>query len=461
MRKITVSDYTLRELCKSGQTPLLFREKTAIAATLDSFGADVIELPAISRAREDSIIFRTIAAQIRNSVLCIPVGMDVAGVQAAWDCVKDAARPRLQVMLPVSTVTMEYSCHMKEDKMLGKIRELCQAAKAFCPDVEYSAMDATRADPAFLEKAVLAAQEAGATVISYSDDAGLSLPREIAAITAGLKAVCSLPLLVSVSDQLGMGNAAAFAALDAGADGVKTAVAGEQVLNTARFAEALAIRGESLGLTSVLKRTELKTDVNVLLKQLNRPADGGIAAESEILLDAASTLEQVSAATQQLGYTLSAEDVGLVHRSLLTVCQRKGSVGRKELEAIIASSAMQAPSVYHLSSFSCTSSNLVSSMASVTLVKNGDDLNGVALGDGPIDAAFRAVEQCVGFHYELDDFQIQAVTEGKEALGSALVRLRSGGRLYSGNGLSTDIVGASIRAYVNALNKIVAEEEQA
>ena len=98
-------------------------------------------------------------------------------------------------------------------------------------------------------------------------------------------------------------------------------------------------------------------------------------------------------------------------------------------------------------------------MAQVTLKRGDELLSGVSIGDGPIDSAFRAIEQCIGYHYELDDFQVQAITEGKEALGSAVVKLREGGKLYSGNGISTDIIAASIRAYVNALNKIVFEEK--
>ena len=101
---------------------------------------------------------------------------------------------------------------------------------------------------------------------------------------------------------------------------------------------------------------------------------------------------------------------------------------------------------------------MVNAVSNVILEDENGTLSGVATGDGPIDSAFKAIETCIGHHYELDDFQIQAVTEGKEALGSALVRLRSLGRLYSGNGISTDICGASIRAYINALNKIAYEE---
>ena len=160
-----------------------------------------------------------------------------------------------------------------------------------------------------------------------------------------------------------------------------------------------------------------------------------------------------------MGYTLSSFDDGEVFREVQHVCAKKGAVGDRELEAIIASSAMQAPAVYHLRNYNTTSGNLSGAMAGVTLVKNGSELIGTAVGDGPIDAAFKAIEQCIGFHYELDAFRIQAVTEGKEALGATLVRLRNGGKVYPGNGLSTDIVGASIRAYINALNKIAAEEE--
>ena len=133
----------------------------------------------------------------------------------------------------------------------------------------------------------------------------------------------------------------------------------------------------------------------------------------------------------------------------------------KELDTIVASAAMQVPSTYVLASYSITASNTSSSMAHMQLEKNGQKLEGVALGDGPVDAAFLAIENILGCHYELDDFQIQAVTEGREAMGQTVVKLRSGGKLFSGRGISTDIVGASIRAYLSALNKIVYEEEEA
>ena len=119
---------------------------------------------------------------------------------------------------------------------------------------------------------------------------------------------------------------------------------------------------------------------------------------------------------------------------------------------------MQVPPTYKLVSFVINSGNIINATANIHFKKDDQDHFGLAVGDGPIDAAFLAIEQITGHHYELDDFQIQAVTEGREAMGSTLVKLRANGKLYSGNGISTDIIGSSIRAYLNALNKIAYEE---
>ena len=139
--------------------------------------------------------------------------------------------------------------------------------------------------------------------------------------------------------------------------------------------------------------------------------------------------------------------------------QVKAKLEAKELEAIIASSALQAPPTYHLVSYVVNSGNLVAATSHIVLEKEGKKIQGVCIGDGPIDASFLAIEQILGRHYELDDFQIQSVTEGREAMGDALVKLRAGGKLYSGRGISTDVIGASINAYLNALNKIAYEEQ--
>ena len=141
------------------------------------------------------------------------------------------------------------------------------------------------------------------------------------------------------------------------------------------------------------------------------------------------------------------------------IADKKERVSLKELDAIVASSAMQVPSTYKLDTYVITSGNTISATAHIKLTKNGQPVEGVYIGDGSIDAAFQAIEKITGCHYELDDFQLQAVTEGREAMGQTIVKLRSGGKVYSGRGISTDIVGAGIQAYLSALNKIIYEEE--
>lgn len=461
MKKISITDITLKILGAEREIALLFREKTAIASRADSLGVDNIELAPIKNLREDTIIYKTIAQNIKNASLTIPVGFSKEEIKSAWECVKDAKNPRLLIELPVSTVQMEYMYHLKSDKMLAKIGELVAYSKEFCAEVEFSALDATRADEAFLISALKTAEENGATCVSICDDAGIMLPDDIASLTEKIKKEINVSVCVQVSDKISMAVACAVSAISKGVDGLKCAMVGENVLLTGNLSDALCVCGASLSSETSLKNTKIHASIEDMLSSISHEAyeTTSVSEKKKVLLDCDSTISQVSMAASLLGYDLSEEDCGNVYKSLMQICEKKGAVGAKELEALIASSAMQAPSTYHLESYTTNSSNVSSSMSQVTLKCNDELMSGVSIGDGPIDSAFRAIEQCIGHHYELDDFQVQAVTEGKEALGSALVKLRNNGKLYSGNGISTDIVAASIRAYINALNKIIFEEE--
>ena len=397
---------------------------------------------------------------MKNSVVAIPVGVTEESVNEAWECVREAQSPRLQVEVPTSTVQMEYIYHMKADKMLEKIASLTALAKKLCNDVEFAALDATRADQDFLVKAAKEAETNGANIITLCDDAGISLPEEIASLVKKVKEVVSVPVYVQLSDAIGMAVACGVAATQAGADGLKCAMTGEESLSVGAFAGVVKAKGVEIGIETGLDNTKIYRSVDEMLAKINHEtyASADVSEEKKILLDSDCTLSDVAYAANVLGYDLSDDDTGKVHKALSQVCEKKGSVSAKELEALIASYAMQAPSTYHIESYTTNCSNLTGSMSQVTLRCDNEILSGVSTGDGPIDSAFRAIEQSIGYHYELDDFRIQAVTDGKEALGNAIVRLRSNGKLYSGNGISTDIVAASIRAYINALNKIVFEE---
>lgn len=460
MKKISISDITLKKLSADRAVSLLFREKSAIARCADAIGADAVELPAVRSVREDTIIYKTIAQSVQGAALAIPVGFTAEGVETAWECIKEARSPRLQVELPVSTIVMEYTYHIKQSAMLKKVAELVTAAKALCAQVEFSALDATRADADFLVEAVKQAEACGATAVTVCDDAGISTPDQIAELTLAVKQAVSVPVYVQVSDRISMGVASAFAAIKNGADGIKCAMTGKDILLTGKLSDAVSACSSQIGAYVSLDTTKLHASIEDMTSNISHEEyqDGKVSEKKRILLDSDCTVETVSHAASVLGYELSDADTGAVCKAIRQVCEKKGTVGYKELEAVIASSAMQAPSTYHFESYTTTCGNLSSSMSQVTLRRKDELICGVSNGDGPIDSAFRAIEQCIGHHYELDDFQVQSVTEGKEALGSALVRLRVNGKLYSGNGISTDIVAASIRAYINALNKIVFEE---
>ena len=233
-------------------------------------------------------------------------------------------------------------------------------------------------------------------------------------------------------------------------------------------ARILAARGDSFGVTCGLRVAQLSrimSQITWICQADHKKTslfDSGVRQEdSNIFLTVHDDIDAVSKAVAQLGYDLSEDDTAKVYEAFCQIAAKKEQVSIRELDAIVASAAMQVPSAYQLETYVINSGNTISSSAHMRLRKGDAIVEGICLGDGPIDAAFLAIEQITGCHYELDDFQIQSVTEGREAMGQTIVRLRSGGKLYSGRGISTDIVCAGIMAYLSALNKIVYEEEEA
>ncbi len=453
MRRAKVADITLRVAEK-----LTFRDKTEIARCIDSIGADVIELPEIKNGKEDEVVNRTIAGLVKNTAVAIPVGLSVDGVETAWNSVKSAKNPRLQVVIPTSTVQMEYICHLKAEKMIAFVIPVISAALEKCSDVELVAADATRADRTFLKELCKTVFDNGVGTICLCDDAGVMMPEEFADLVRDVKSVCDAKIFVNPSDAIGLAAANAMAAVMAGADGVKASVMQSDLLDIGRFADIIRAKGNDIGVSCQLNVAGVHRDINELIGKVT-VSDSKDSEEKRISLSKESTLSEVCEAVKSLGYELSDEDNGKVYEEFKRVSTRKTRVGRKELEAVVASAAMQVPSTYHLESYVINSGNVINATANITLTKDGEKYYGISMGDGPINAAFLAIEQIMGHHYELDDFEIQSVTEGHEALGSAVVKLRAGGVLYSGNGVSTDIIGASIRAYINAINKIVYEKK--
>ena len=467
MNNIRISDVTMKQ---TGDISLSFKEKIELSKLLDKLGVSVIELEPIRQTKIDSLRIKSVAAAVKDSILAVPVALDAESVAMTWNALKEAKKPRLQVCAPVSPVQMEYLFHKKPEAMIIAIRETLAECRKFCADVEFVADDATRSDAVFLYEAVRTAIEAGAATVTVCDTAGAMLPNEFTAFirelyenVPELKNVC---LGVSCSDGLSMADSCAIAAVRYGAGEIKAAAYRLDVASLPNVAKVLSAKGEFYNATCSVRTTNIKriTSQIAWMCQTGRsktsPFDNGVREDSgDIYLTSHDDLNAVMKVVAGLGYDLSEEDAAKVFDAFRAIAEKKEKVGARELDAIVASAAMQVPPTYTLDSYVVTTGNVVSATAHLKLGKHGETVEGVSLGDGPIDAAFLAIEQITGHHYELDDFQIQSVTQGREAMGQTVVKLRSEGKVYSGRGISTDIVGSGILAYINALNKIVYEEE--
>ncbi len=468
MRKIWISDITMKRSGENGDHKLSFREKIELAKLLDKLGVSVIETDPIENKKIDSLLIKSIASAVKNSYVAVPVDiLDGSSVDTTWAALKEAAYPRLQVVSPVSTVQMEYFCHKKPAAMLSLIKERVAQCKALCGEVEFVAEDAGRSELDFLYEAIAAAVDAGAGIVTVCDTAGNMMPEEFGTFVAEINAELpeNVRLGVRCSNELYMADSCAVAAVKNGADEIKTAASGESTASLDKVSRIIKARGSSFDAFCEVRNTELQRTVGQIkwMCQTNRSKtsafDNGVQEDKDhISLTVHDDMSAVAKAVEKLGYDLSEDDIAKVYEAFTRIAARKETMGGRELDAIVASAALQVPPTYRIESYVFTSGNVISATSHIKLRKGEELLEGVCLGDGPVDSSFLAIEQIIGRHYELDDFQIQAVTEGREAMGEAIVRLRSGGKVYSGRGISTDVIGASIRAYVNALNKIVYEE---
>ena len=311
--------------------------------------------------------------------------------------------------------------------------------------------------------------DSGATTVTLCDTAGSMLPTEFAAFVSrqydSLDELKGVTLGVCCSNTISMADACVVAAIAEGAQQLCSAAYPLEIASLANVARILNAKSDALGAFSGIKVTQLGRIIDQISRLCHTDnGKGKVQAvteqnENDIFLTAHDDFDAVCSVVKNLGYDLSDDDALKVYNAFKQIASKKEKVGAKELDAIVASSAMQVPSTYKLDTYVITSGNTISATAHIKLTKNGQSVEGVYIGDGSIDAAFQAIEKITGCHFELDDFQLQAVTEGREAMGETVVKLRSGGKVYSGRGISTDIVGAGIQAYLSALNKIIYEEE--
>ena len=462
MKTIQIYDNTL-----PGAKELSFKNRLDLARELDQLGVDILRLPSPAEGEEAALLVRTLATLLRRAAPAVQVGLDAAEAELAAKELKSSPRGVLTVSVPVSASGMEYLSGVKPDKLPAMIEAQVKRCAGLCSRVLFEARDATRAEPAFLVSLIQTVIAAGARGVILWDSEGRRLPWELAELLKEpIAAAGETPVFAACSDNLGLGAADTLASLRSGAAGAVVSATGGENCTLAALAAILRERGPSLGFGSGLDMTRMQAGLERVAgildsrRRSTSPFDNGAGAPlSAMLLTAGADYPTVEQAVRTLGYELDAGDMAAVYESFCHIAEKK-DVDFRELDAIVANAAQLVPPTYKLESYVVLTGNVISATADIRVKKDGALLRGLAPGDGPVDAAFLALEQISGRHYELDDFQISSVTEGREAMGSALIKLRDRGKVYSGSGLSTDVIGACVNAYLAALNKIAYEDKQ-
>lgn len=470
MRNISICDISVRRSEAFAGTPLPFRIKIEVAKSLSKIGVSAIEAAPIQNNKTDYFLVKSLAAALPDTVVAVPIDiLDPDSLDRTWEALKDARKPRLQVPVPVSTVQMEYFCHKKPAGILDVISEKIAACAAICPDVEFVAVDFGRGEHEFLMTAIQTAIAAGANIVTVADVAGNLLPDEFCTTIMNIRKGIpeNVKLGVYCSNNLYLAEASAVASVVAGVDEIKTMVFGNETVSLEKITKIISEKSDKCGVECSVEHTSIQQTVD----QINRLCEVCVtksptavsvqnSGNDTIMISANDDLETVMKVVSKLGYDLDRDDSLKVYAALMRLSSGNDVIAAKEIDAVVASVAFQVPVTYHLESFVINTGNIINPTCHIRLRKSESILEDVCIGDGPVDAAFMAVDRAIGKHYELDDFQVRAVTEGREALGETIVRLRNDGRLYSGRGVSKDIVESSLIAYINAINKIAYEEEQ-
>ena len=507
-RRIAILDTTLRDGGRAPGFGMGLDEKLEVARQLARLGVDVIEAGRPAVGPDELAAVKEIARLVRGPVIASAARASDAEIDAAWDAVRGAERPRLHVMLGSSPERIERELGAGPDAALERATAAVRRARSLCPEVEFSAADATRADPAFLRALLAAAVEAGATVVNVADTVGRALPAEFALLVRGIlegtPGIGRATLSVHCHDDLGLATANTLAAIEAGAQQAECAIngLGDRAGNAAleEVVMALATRADFLGASSGVDTTHLYGSsrlvqaVTGVRAQPNKAVvgdyalarapgpradgrsggEGAGAALGIVTREAVGQIEDRAVLGRRsgrrafeerltlLGYRPRPEASSRLYEEFKELADRKKAVSDRDLEALVLGEAARAPETYRLDRFVVNSGTGIAATSAVRLrLREGGSVERVAAGDGPIDAAFKAIDRIIGARPVLELFAIDAVTEGRDAQGEARVRIRSGGRRFNGRGLSTDVVEASVLAYLAAMNAMTGETEVA
>ncbi|MDD5486346.1 MAG: 2-isopropylmalate synthase [Dehalococcoidales bacterium] len=500
MNKIIIFDTTLRDGEQAAGTTLNREEKLEIAYQLEKLGVNVIEAGFPISSPGDFEAVKLISSRISDSSVCALARANIKDIDRAWEALKGASDPRIHVFISASHVQMAHQLHKGPEEVLELARASVAHAACYTSNVEFSPMDATRADKEFLYRIVEAAVSAGATTINIPDTVGYAMPDEFGALIASLfenvagidKAVVS----VHCHNDLGLAVANSLAAVKAGARQVECTVngIGERAGNASleEIVMAIATRQDiydvatSINTEYIYRTSRLVSEITGFQVQPNKAIVGinafrhqsGIHQDgvikmpgtyeiidpqkvgvpsSSLVMGKLSGRHAFKERLAELGYNLTDDDFTRAFNAFKELADKKKQVTDRDIESLIADEKRIYAGDYHLEKLQVTCGAGIPTAAVVLKCPGGEIKGDASLGSGPVDAVYKAINRIVSAPNRLTEFTVKSVTEGIDAIGEVLIRVESEGVSYTGRGADTDIITASAKAYMNALNRLLAE----
>ena len=506
-KNVRFFDTTLRDGEQAPGYGMNHKEKLRMALQLEALGVDIIEAGFPVASPDDFASVREIARTLRETSVTGLARALPADIDSAAEAVRDSVRPRVHTFIATSDLHLQYKLKISREQCLEQIRYMVAYARKACPDVEFSAEDATRTDPDFLCKAVETAIRAGATTVNIPDTVGYTTPEEFFRTLSGLfervPNIGDAVIAVHCHDDLGLAVANTLAGLRAGARQAECCICGigERAGNAALEEIVMGLRTRRAyygGLTDHIRTEQLVKTARTLADitgvklppnkaivganafahesgihqhgmlaneqtyEIMTPASVG-AHETAIVLGKHSGRHAVATRLQELGYNFPPERVDELFTLFKNLADRKKEVEDRDLIALIANTAATPATddQWTLESFVVNSGNTMTTTACVTLRRGKKRVQEVAIATGPVYAAIRAVEKIVRHPFSLEDYQLQAVTEHRDAQGEARVKISDETGVYRGRGVSTDVIEASILACLAGVNNMLAADGRA
>ncbi|MDD5339208.1 MAG: 2-isopropylmalate synthase [Dehalococcoidales bacterium] len=503
MDRVIIFDTTLRDGEQAAGGTLNVQEKLEIAHQLEKLGVDVIEAGFPVTSPGDFEAVRLISEKVRKPSVCALMHANIKAIDESWKAIKKASNPRIHIVLSSSDIHLFYQLRKSREQILEMSRDTVKHARKYTDNIEFSAMDASRTDPAFIYQLLQAVIDAGASTVNIPDTVGYAMPQQFGAIINGVmknvpninKAVVS----VHCHNDLGLAVANTLEAVRCGARQVEGTIngIGERAGNASleEIIMAIKTRGDFFKLTmgvdtkQIYRTSRLVSDLTGFPVQPNKAVVGGNAfrhssglhvdgmlkesktyeimdprsigiPSSSLVLGKTSGRHAFRERLSELGYTLNDEDLNKAFTAFKELADKKKDITDRDIESVVAEEQRTVSEEYHLDRLQVTCGDRGIPTAAVRLIgPDGKALEDAALGTGPVDAVYKAINRLVSVRNQLTEFSVKSITEGIDAIGEVLIRIESEGVSYTGRGSDTDIIVSSAKAYINALNRLLSAKK--